>query len=637
MTTATHRLTWHPGSLRPYASLWHTLQRAAALNRLRIGELPDPRRGQFGDSDRTVSPVDVLLNERSEQGQIRIALSTDVLASWLGEPTSLFAWSHLGALPHWARQLVFPGFRLCRPCLTAGYHSALTSIQLLQVCPIHGMELVDKCTCGRLFSSRLSGPSLFHAGHCACGKLALFTRDTCRQPTLTANQTTAFEPLVTWLEALTKINRPRFDNKIDQQADWSTWLSTLIQWGTELGIDQPACVIAPHDQHRRYPVHHACGPLKRTDPSEAKQADNQERLVFKFWQDEPETWVYGAMQRHLRRHVVRDSDHWVRKFMALSDPIGIANLMRENRAALLAFAEMQWARTLEPQVTNRRWPYRIDYSTWGMRMSTTLNLRGNWVKTQNLHLSKDQQEWLGYQTSGAFITAVWRRAVAHALQTARSGVADWTVDEHPNPLPESWSVYRGNDGLHFLNLLQDHHVDWVLPRSDKTARRAREKARAAQAHQFAMATCSGSCLSWSQHDGWHVTDAWVPADGVFHRHRMLGFAEERPLFWLFEANNGFVARLQDMKLQSWANTPKQAIDSLRQCLRRHRANYGYCASCAKATPIRRSTHSQLDDSPGETYYQNLVLTARGKARFWGNNQELVMAARWMLDENNFNR
>jgi len=635
VTTAAPRLTWHPGSLRPYASLWHTLQRAAALNRLRIGELPDFRGCQSGDTDHTVSPVNVLLNERSEAGQIRVALSTDVLAKWLGEPASLFAWSHLGALPHWARQLVFPGFRLCRQCLTAGYHSALTSISLLQACPIHGTELVDQCTCGRPFLSRLSGASLLHAGHCACGKLALFTRDTCRQPSLSANETRAFEPLVTWLEALTRISRPHFRNKVDEQADWNTWLSTLVQWGTELGIDRPACVVAPHEQHRRYPVHHACGPLKGNGPSKEKQASNQERLVFEFWPDEPEAWVYRAMQRHLRRHVVRDSDHWIQKFMALSDPIGIANLMRENRAALLAFAEMQWARTLEPEASNRRWPYRIDYSSWGIRVPAALALRGIRTETRNLHLSKDQQEWLDYQASGAVVTAVWRHAVAYALQTAKSGVADWAVDEHPNPLPENWSVRQGSDGLHFLNLLQDHHPDWLLPRADKGKRQAREKTRASQAHQLVMETCSGSCLSWNQHDGWHVTDAWVPVDGVFHRHRMLGFAEGRPLFWLFEANDGFVARLQDMKLQSWADTPKQAIDTLRQCLRRHRATYGYTPTCTKVKPMRTPANSQPSGSPSEVYYQILVLTARKKALFWGNNRELTAAAHRMLYEKGF--
>lgn len=35
------RLTWHTGSILPFASLWHTLMRVAALNSLRVHELPD--------------------------------------------------------------------------------------------------------------------------------------------------------------------------------------------------------------------------------------------------------------------------------------------------------------------------------------------------------------------------------------------------------------------------------------------------------------------------------------------------------------------------------------------------------------------------------------------------------------------
>lgn len=66
------------------------------------------------------------------------------------------------------------------------------------------------------------------------------------------------------------------------------------------------------------------------------------------------------MQRYLRRHVARDSGHWVRQFMASCDPVEIAQLMRSSRAALLVFGEMLWARTLEPDVSRRRWPYRED-------------------------------------------------------------------------------------------------------------------------------------------------------------------------------------------------------------------------------------------------------------------------------------
>ncbi len=89
------------------------------------------------------------------------------------------------------------------------------------------------------------------------------------------------------------------------------------------------------------------------------------------------------------------------------------------------------------------------------------------------------------------------------------------------------------------------------------------------------------------------------------------------MFWLFEANDGFVARLQDLKLQSWADTE---------------TGDRHAATCTKATPMQTSVNSQLNVSPSGAYYQNLVLTARAKARFWGKNQELVMAARWMLNE-----
>ncbi len=33
-------LTWHPGSILPYASLWHTLQRVGALNFVRPTDVP---------------------------------------------------------------------------------------------------------------------------------------------------------------------------------------------------------------------------------------------------------------------------------------------------------------------------------------------------------------------------------------------------------------------------------------------------------------------------------------------------------------------------------------------------------------------------------------------------------------------
>ncbi len=147
-----------------------------------------------------------------------------------------------------------------------------------------------------------------------------------------------------------------------------------------------------------------------------------------------------------------------------------------------------------------------------------------------------------------------------------------------------------------------------------------------------MVACSGSCLSWNQRDEWHVTLSWVPADGVFHRHRLLGLKGERPLFWLFEANDGFVARLQDMKLQCLAATPKLAIESLRQCLRRHRAIYGGPVVNAQARQTDAPVTHSIDDTAFHGRYLSLVRAAQKKSKFWDNNRELLMAARLMLDK-----
>lgn len=131
------------------------------------------------------------------------------------------------------------------------------------------------------------------------------------------------------------------------------------------------------------------------------------------------------MQRYLRRHVARDSGHWVRQFMASYDPVEIAQLMRSSRAALLVFGEMLWARTLEPGVSRRRWPYREDATQDGRPIWGHLVLRGVQAETRSLQLNSAEWQWLQYQASGAVIAAAWRRSMALAVQSARKGIANW--------------------------------------------------------------------------------------------------------------------------------------------------------------------------------------------------------------------
>lgn len=151
-STPAARLTWYPGSIRPYASLWHTVLRVAALNGLRSGELPDwpTALSPTGQRQRSLYPLH----------NARAAVNTDALASALGEAPAVFVWSHFGALAPWLRFAVTPGFRLCLACLEEGYHSALFSLRFLSACPIHGTPLLAQCHCGRAFKDRLSPTDL---------------------------------------------------------------------------------------------------------------------------------------------------------------------------------------------------------------------------------------------------------------------------------------------------------------------------------------------------------------------------------------------------------------------------------------------------------------------------------------------
>jgi hypothetical protein len=440
----------------------------------------------------------------------------------------------------------------------------------------------------------------------------------------------AFLPLVQWLEALSQVVRPRWESRAAQRADWRTWLSTLVQWGDALGIDRPACVTAPAPQRTRYPVHHLCGRHHDGRLSQPERTGTAVQLENRYWRDEPGTWVYRAMQRYLRRHVARDSGHCVRQFMALCDPIAIAQLMRSNRGALLAFGEMLWARTLEPGVSRRRWPYRMDATEDGQPMWGHLVLRGVQADNRPLQLSPGECQWLQYQASGAVIAAAWRRSMAIAVQSARSGIADWSVDEHQDPLPENWSARQGPAGLHFVNLMQDRFIDWAGPRSDKAARRAQQQVRADERLQAVLSTCTGSCLSWSLRDEWHVTASWAPANGMFHPHRLLGLPGERPQFWLFEADGGFVARLRDLRLQAWAESPKAAIHALRTCLRRHRVVYGATVTAPKGEQLEPSVFHDPTVQKASEQYQNLVRQAKSRSGFWEASPGLMLAARSWL-------
>lgn len=116
--------------------------------------------------------------------------------------------------------------------------------------------------------------------------------------------------------------------------------------------------------------------------------------------------------------------------------------------------------------------------------------------------------------------------------------------------------------IRFVCLEELKASDWTLPLPDKSLRRATHDANGARRRRAIEQACAGPCLTHDAGHGWTVSPALQPSSSRVAGHRLLGLGRERPKFWLFEAGRQFVARACDLQLQTVADTPRNAIETL---------------------------------------------------------------------------
>ncbi|MBR8165368.1 hypothetical protein LGN16_31045 [Burkholderia vietnamiensis] len=602
------RLTWHTGSVLPYASLWHTVLRACALNALHPRDLP---------SCLARPPANVeLIENRGHVDETAFALA-------LGESPTAFRWSSLGALPPWLDcALVVPRPRLCLACLAAGYHAALFSIALLDTCPIHGMPLVDRCHCGAPFPARLRSLTDYGtAGSCRCGRLHFFTHDTCRQPVLTPAATRCLDPVAAWLDAMSSLIRPaRLEEALRQPtADSIGWLAAAAD---TLGVPFPACF-------RTIPSIRAAAvafgtrvpavPLRRPLSRETVARHNERTS---YWPTTPAITVYRALARHVRRHLAPGSMRWVAGFIDACDALMIAEQVAGSRRARQAFVELLWGRAAESNIEQRRWPDRPPPD--GVRANFVEPVAADCLVRGAADIEAEGRHWLACHAARVSLGAAWRDAQARATAAARSGVADWSATAPITSWRDSaWLARLTPAGLTFVSSSQ---TNWAATnRVDKATRQAIDAARRQGRRDAMWAASRGACLTWSDDAGWHVIDAITPADCDLRRRRLLGLPAGRPWCWLYRSANGrFVARVDGARLQVLAATPAAAIMTLRRCATDYRR------VCQVALPHTTSVPLVVPEplaARPAADYRFFVACVRGARGFWDDASKLAEAAR----------
>ncbi|TDG01885.1 hypothetical protein E1N52_42665 [Paraburkholderia guartelaensis] len=602
-------LAWHRGSVLPYASLWHTVLRACALNALYPADLPTT-------GARPAQSLDLF---DIQAGKIDVA----ALARALGEPPEVFRWSTLDALPDPLRvALAVPQPRVCLACLAAGYHSALFSVALLDACPIHHTALVGRCHCGAPFDAALRSLADFRiAGSCPCGQLHFFTHETCRRSTMTPDMTHALTAVVAWLHSLSQLIRPsRLDLALSQQAPGSLeWLITTAQ---SLGIAYPACLRHTISASARIETV-AYGSPSRLAPHRDRPSptDAQESERTPLSQTVSAFDAYRAIARHVRRHVAPDGDLWISRFMDSCDPIEIGELICHSRNAQTAFITMLWARSVEPGVERRRWPHRLPASGFNNTLAEIVADDCRLCGADNADTRT--RHWLTCHAARVSLGALWRDAQARASGAARFRLATWySVSPGTSWRDSAWLALATPHGVRFVAETSTNLP--TAPYTSKTRRKAAHSTHELARRNAMWATCHGSCLSWSEANSWHVIDAISPVDFDVRHRRLLGWRNGRPWCWLYRTADGhFVARWDHAPLQVLAATPGAALAALRRCA------LEYQRICKVVLPFAPS-FSTAAPAPMETrpalHYRFSVDAARSNEGFWRDARILAEAA-----------
>ena len=646
MTTGpSARLTWHQGSVLPYSSLWHTVQRAMSLNALRPKELAFCGRG--ADQAGIPRHVNLLYNEAGASvcGVPIEALSMRSLAQALGEQEAVFAWAHLGRLPRSVRSLISPSIRVCRACLAAGYHSALLSLRLLQSCPIHGCELEDRCNCGELFADDQVVLHHMNAGYCRCGRMAYFTGQTCRRPTMRHDETAPMSVVATWLERLAGVIRPSPGDHQAQRAHDRILLDSVGAWCAELNLGNPGSAITRDPQPLRVSISVArlstieCANAVRPATHSRQGAASTRGRHSIYWSTDDATTTYRSLARHIRRHVARGAEAHAIDFMLNPDPLQMGARMRAQHPAMVAFADLMFTECMETYAGLRRWPYRDPRAGATSRVRdglAHLSLDGghDWPPA----LREARLAWVRRQAAATAITHAWRRAQMLAVHAAATGFADWSaaterylpvgaissthIDrpkpsgtafwfDAPPPYQVTWAAVVSGEHLRFVSAPAMPRIDWTLPRSSKAQRQATWSEAKRRRVSELRGACGGPCLTWSAHAGWEVLPSASPATAPVKRHRLLGVAGA-PRFWVFAWAGGFAATMCEIRVQAFGATAREAIDALRSAVRQHSRQ---CPQVNAAPSLPSSEPEPLppEDQPEYELRVSRVLHAHG---FW---------------------
>ena len=280
--------------------------------------------------------------------------------------------------------------------------------------------------------------------------------------------------------------------------------------------------------------------------------------------------VYKSFTRYLRKYVARRTEYWINEFKSLAMPEEIAQLLKTNQEAKLAFTEMIWARCVEPSVTHRRWDNRIKYHTSGVQYACTFSeILADAAANFNLFIEKESKniikDWVRWHTFAFFCLAIWRQAEKMVEYGIRRNLAFWD----PNCIDQSnlfslTVTKSSNENSVELTFYADEPLSLPKRRGlSKKQRVSRFQTACNDKHIQYLNCCKGLCLSWSNREGWHTAQC-VELSVDWKLHKVMVGPRQIIKALLYQADGYYILRLVDFKLQVISLHASELFNLMRQ-------------------------------------------------------------------------
>ncbi|MBT3066623.1 hypothetical protein [Rhodoferax sp. U11-2br] len=623
-------LTWYPGTILPYTSMWHTLLRATWLNDLRSGDIRQ------------------LYMSKASTGKDCAVREAKILALALGE--SRQALSKFAMLeqfpPAVSRSCMVAQLRWCPACIASGFHTLLGNIRLISRCPIHAQPLIEECPkCHEKFKMRLTGLTIVQR-QCRCGYTKFVTAQEARQPSMQVAETAAWIPVAQWVKHLDCV---RYSPSFERLLPAHIQLALTARWCHDNAINYPACFDAEPvfwrdaGEAKCWSVYRAAsGCLQEVKPV-IKQN------VEPTWPESDQCTVYKSMGRHLRRHGLANPDRLIKILMRTFDPAAFAKTMAKRAKARVAFAEMLWTRQLEPRAITRRWPNRpaeqaLDFATPSMQKTRIelLDSVGSTFIPGGLSITGPALRWVIQHATALEARQAWARAIRQTDRSIAQGWADWVINDESNGSSAFadcvvWFCRPKGKCTEFVGYIRNAGTTRFTP--GMTMKQQRCEAWANARHECKNRLddlAEALCLNWSQHDGWQVENGAHPSDEDVREVALLHTGQPTHC-WIFKSGDLFVARVVNGLVQAKGPTARDALCGLRRAVIHYRQTYDANHAKRMANPeVMQTVPPTLIGATRCAQWHVMQARGQGTERFWSTSLIAREMGMWGIAESKAN-